>query len=141
MEDLVRHLVEPIVAHPDDVQIQVVEGDAVVLLEMIVHDDDAEMLEVALWLKRHGFRYVIVDCWYIKPKREMRWEEVWDASTRIRSLLVNTPIPDPLHSDLQAYIETHFKDTPTVVRSLPPRGPRATDGLRAGDCQAARHFD
>jgi len=45
MEDLVRHLVEPIVAHPDNVQIQVIEGDATVLLEMIVHDDDADMLE------------------------------------------------------------------------------------------------
>lgn len=33
----------------------------------------AEMIPM---LKRHGFRYVIVDCWYIKPKREMRWEEV-----------------------------------------------------------------
>jgi len=26
-------------------------------------------------LKRNGYRYVIVDCWYIKPRREMRWEE------------------------------------------------------------------
>jgi alpha-amylase/alpha-mannosidase (GH57 family) len=32
--------------------------------------------EMIPMLKRHGFRYVIVDCWYIKPKREMRWEEV-----------------------------------------------------------------
>jgi alpha-amylase/alpha-mannosidase (GH57 family) len=27
-------------------------------------------------LKRHGYRYVLVDSWYIKPKREMRWEEL-----------------------------------------------------------------
>jgi alpha-amylase/alpha-mannosidase (GH57 family) len=27
-------------------------------------------------LKRHGYRYVLVDAWYIKPKREMRWEEL-----------------------------------------------------------------
>ncbi len=45
MEDLVRHLVEPIVAHPGEVQINTIEGDAVVVLEMIVHDDDAELLE------------------------------------------------------------------------------------------------
>ncbi len=32
-----------------------------------------EMIPV---LKRHGYRYVIVDCWYIKPKRQMRWEEL-----------------------------------------------------------------
>jgi len=33
----------------------------------------AEMIPM---LKRHGYRYVVVDCWYIKPKREMRWEEI-----------------------------------------------------------------
>ena len=27
-------------------------------------------------LKRNGYRYVIVDCWYIKPQRVMRWEEL-----------------------------------------------------------------
>jgi alpha-amylase/alpha-mannosidase (GH57 family) len=32
-----------------------------------------EMIPV---LKRHGYKYVLVDCWYIKPKREMRWEEL-----------------------------------------------------------------
>jgi 4-alpha-glucanotransferase len=33
----------------------------------------AEMIPT---LKRHGYRYVVVDCWYIKPRREMRWEEI-----------------------------------------------------------------
>ncbi|MFH1075263.1 MAG: glycoside hydrolase family 57 [Pseudomonadota bacterium] len=33
-------------------------------------------MEMIPMLKRHGFKYVIVDCWYIKPKREMRWEEM-----------------------------------------------------------------
>jgi len=33
-------------------------------------------VEMIPMLKRHGYRYVIVDCWYIKPKREMRWEEL-----------------------------------------------------------------
>ncbi|MFP4165397.1 MAG: glycoside hydrolase family 57 [Chitinispirillaceae bacterium] len=32
-------------------------------------------MEMIPMLKRHGFRYVVVDCWYIKPRREMRWEE------------------------------------------------------------------
>ncbi|MEJ2182776.1 MAG: glycoside hydrolase family 57 [Nitrospirota bacterium] len=32
-----------------------------------------EMIPV---LRRHGYRYVLVDCWYIKPRREMRWEEM-----------------------------------------------------------------
>lgn len=33
-------------------------------------------MEMIPMLKRHGYQYVIVDCWYIKPKREMRWEEM-----------------------------------------------------------------
>jgi len=32
-----------------------------------------EMIPV---LRKYGYRYVIVDSWYIKPKREMRWEEM-----------------------------------------------------------------
>jgi 4-alpha-glucanotransferase len=33
-------------------------------------------VEMIPMLRRHGYRYVVVDCWYIKPRREMRWEEV-----------------------------------------------------------------
>ena len=32
-------------------------------------------MEMIPMLKRHGYRYVLVDSWYIKPRREMRWEE------------------------------------------------------------------
>lgn len=32
-------------------------------------------MEMIPMLQRHGYRYVLVDSWYIKPKREMRWEE------------------------------------------------------------------
>lgn len=33
-------------------------------------------MEMIPMLRRHGYRYVLVDCWYIKPKRQMRWEEI-----------------------------------------------------------------
>jgi alpha-amylase/alpha-mannosidase (GH57 family) len=33
-------------------------------------------MEVIPMLRRHGYRYVLVDAWYIKPRREMRWEEL-----------------------------------------------------------------
>jgi alpha-amylase/alpha-mannosidase (GH57 family) len=33
-------------------------------------------MEMIPMLARHGYRYVVVDCWYIKPKRPMRWEEL-----------------------------------------------------------------
>jgi predicted RNA-binding protein YlqC (UPF0109 family) len=45
MEPLVRHLVEPIVAHPGDVSIQTVEGEAVVMLELVVHPDDRDRVD------------------------------------------------------------------------------------------------
>ncbi|MEZ4235996.1 MAG: KH domain-containing protein [Myxococcota bacterium] len=45
MEALVRHLVEPIVSHPDEVSLQTVEGEAVVLLELVVHPDDRDKVE------------------------------------------------------------------------------------------------
>ena len=45
MRDLVHHLVKPIVVHPDDVHVQVVEGEAAVMLEMSVHPDDMERVE------------------------------------------------------------------------------------------------
>ena len=45
MESLLRHLVEPIVAHPDDVSIQAIEGDASVLFELVVHEDDRDRVK------------------------------------------------------------------------------------------------
>jgi len=45
MKDLVQHLVQPIVAHPDDVNVHVVDGEATVILEMTVHADDRERVE------------------------------------------------------------------------------------------------
>ena len=42
MQDLVFHLVKPLVSHPDDVKVQLVEGEATVMLEMSVHADDRE---------------------------------------------------------------------------------------------------
>jgi alpha-amylase/alpha-mannosidase (GH57 family) len=33
-------------------------------------------MEMIPLLARHGYRYVLVDCYYLKPKRPMRWEEL-----------------------------------------------------------------
>ena len=52
-----------------------------------------------------------------KDLSDMRWEEIWDTSTRIRSMLVNIPIPEPLRTELEKNIETHFKGKRAVVRS------------------------
>ena len=45
MEALIRHIVEPIVKHKDAVSIRLVDGESVVLLELMVHPDDREVLE------------------------------------------------------------------------------------------------
>lgn len=45
MEDLVRHLVLPIVDHPDAVELNTVDGESVVVVELNVHDDDRELVE------------------------------------------------------------------------------------------------
>jgi predicted RNA-binding protein YlqC (UPF0109 family) len=44
MEALVRHLVEPIVKHPESISVQTVEGEDVVTLELSVHPDDRAIL-------------------------------------------------------------------------------------------------
>jgi alpha-amylase/alpha-mannosidase (GH57 family) len=40
--------------------------------------------EMIPMLKRHGYEYAVVDCWYIKPRREMRWEEIRYRPYRVR---------------------------------------------------------
>lgn len=44
-ESLVRHLVEPIVENPKDISLQIVEGESVVMLELVVHPDDRARVE------------------------------------------------------------------------------------------------
>ena len=44
MVELVHHLVEPIVEHPDQVSVQAVDGESVVMLELVVHADDRDRL-------------------------------------------------------------------------------------------------
>lgn len=42
MHELISHLVTPIVSNPDDVAIQVVEGESTIMLELVVNADDQE---------------------------------------------------------------------------------------------------
>ena len=43
--ELVKHLVLPLVDHPDDVSLQAIEGDNVTMLEMIVNEADKPAVE------------------------------------------------------------------------------------------------
>ncbi len=55
-----------------------------------------------------------------KDFREMRWEEMWDASLRIRNMFITTPIPRPLAESLEPHITSRFASRPVVVRSSAP---------------------
>ena len=55
-----------------------------------------------------------------KNFQEMRWEEIWDASLRIRNMFLNTPVPDDLTHAIQSRVEESFKEKAVVVRSSAP---------------------
>lgn len=55
-----------------------------------------------------------------KPFKEMRWEELWDASLRIRNMFLQTPIPLEIVAILRPLIEERFKDKAVVIRSSAP---------------------
>jgi len=55
-----------------------------------------------------------------KDFAEVRWEEMWDASLRIRNLFLKTPIPGDLRSLLESSFESELSDKPLVVRSSAP---------------------
>jgi len=52
-----------------------------------------------------------------KELEEMRWEEMWDASLRIRTLFNTIPIPDDLRSEMAGVLQTLFQGRSVVVRS------------------------
>lgn len=52
-----------------------------------------------------------------KDFSEMRWEEMWDASLRIRNLFHRTPLPEVIRSGLRKQLNPDFLKNPLVVRS------------------------
>jgi phosphoenolpyruvate synthase/pyruvate phosphate dikinase len=55
-----------------------------------------------------------------KNFQEMRWEEMWDASLRIRNMFLKTPTPPGIAQELRSAIKDHFGDKAVVVRSSAP---------------------
>ena len=62
-----------------------------------------------------------------KDFQDMRWEEIWDASLRIRNMFLTSPMPARLAQELGETIRSHFGTRPVVVRSSAP----AEDSSRA----------
>ncbi len=54
-----------------------------------------------------------------KNFKDLRWEEMWDASLRLRHLFTNTPIPDDLAASLASALAQHLPER-CVVRSSAP---------------------
>jgi len=52
-----------------------------------------------------------------KRFEDMRWEEIWDASLRIRALFNGTLIPSDLKTAMTNAIKPVFQERPVVVRS------------------------
>ncbi len=55
-----------------------------------------------------------------KDFSEMRWEEMWDVSLRIRNMFLNTPMPALLVEELKGPLEETFGNRPVAVRSSAP---------------------
>ncbi|MGD9029287.1 MAG: PEP/pyruvate-binding domain-containing protein [Anaerolineae bacterium] len=55
-----------------------------------------------------------------KRFEDMRWEEMWDASLRIRGMFLNKMMPADLSSALGDAIAARFGQQPVVVRSSAP---------------------
>ncbi len=51
---------------------------------------------------------------------EMRWEELWDASLRIRNLFLRTSMPADLAAAIREGLAPRFERRPAVVRSSAP---------------------
>jgi pyruvate,water dikinase len=55
-----------------------------------------------------------------KSFEDMRWEEVWDTSLRIRNAFLQFPIPEALHGKLIPSLEAMFSGKSVAVRSSAP---------------------
>ena len=55
-----------------------------------------------------------------KDFSQMRWEELWDAALRIRSLFLKTALPAALEGELAAAMGGMFGSRPLVIRSSAP---------------------
>ncbi len=72
------------------------------------------------YVKSTGLGNQIVMELYRKPFEEMRWEEIWDTSLRIRNFFSRTPIPPGLRDALMPAIRSKFSGKVVSVRSSAP---------------------
>jgi pyruvate,water dikinase len=72
------------------------------------------------YVTKTGLRDQIILELYRKAFEDMRWEEIWDTSLRIRSLFSKTPVPPDLRARLAPAIQSIFPGKTVSVRSSAP---------------------
>ncbi|MGD9320540.1 MAG: PEP/pyruvate-binding domain-containing protein [Desulfobacteraceae bacterium] len=72
------------------------------------------------YVRKTGLRDQIILELYRKAFEDMRWEEIWDTSLRIRSLFIKTPMPPDLRARLAPAIQSKFLGKTVSVRSSAP---------------------
>ncbi len=60
------------------------------------------------YIEKTGIRERIIIELSRKSFDEMRWEEMWDASLRIRNMFLNTPIPKKLVEKIKTSVTINF---------------------------------
>jgi pyruvate,water dikinase len=55
--------------------------------------------------------------YFRKRFEDMRWEEIWDLSLKIKNMFLSTSFPSEMYSELVSGIEKSFKNKAVVVRS------------------------
>lgn len=69
------------------------------------------------YVTKTGLRDQIILELYRKAFEDMRWEEIWDTSLRIRSLFIKTSMPPALRARLVPAIQSRFLGKTVSVRS------------------------
>jgi pyruvate,water dikinase len=72
------------------------------------------------YVTKTGLRDQIILELYRKTFEDMRWEEIWDTSLRIRSLFNKTPMPPDLRARLAPAIQSKVLGKSVSVRSSAP---------------------
>ncbi len=55
-----------------------------------------------------------------KPFEEMRWEELWDISEKIKHMFIRTPFPEEMEKELEEGLTAYFGEKAVAVRSSAP---------------------
>ncbi len=72
------------------------------------------------YLQKSGLQERIQLELHRKDFSDMRWEEVWDCTARIRSLFLKKPLSDQLEASLRETLQRRFANQPVAVRSSAP---------------------